>query len=356
MISTSEFQVAVLGSGPVGILAALELSKQYKTALITHRLPSHDDRPTVESIPASLLGLLVDYGIHPKRIGVDELHETRLIAWEQENAEKTLGSPAAHIERPALDLALLDALIASQRVKIILTRQPLSRASIAELQHRSLRLIDATGRRSVSATRRIHPAKPWIARSFLISREYCPAGADFRIAPLSWGFVYRLGSARRLLIGVVGSGKAVAESSLAIEQQIQHWGAGWILDDLPSITEMGEGRRAPASVQWTNGDSGLRIGDAALARDTLSSQGLATGLSEALYTGAIRNRNDQDLFALRQCEQRGSHLRSLAKMITTCRFRESDTWREYSEFVEKHLNERYPASAVALQRGQISIS
>jgi hypothetical protein len=57
--------------------------------------------------------------------------------------------------------------------------------------------------------------------------------------------------------------------------------APWMLEDLPAFAGLRSGGACAASVQWSEG-SGSRIGDAALARDALSSQGLATGASKAL--------------------------------------------------------------------------
>jgi flavin-dependent dehydrogenase len=346
--------VVVLGAGPSGMVAALEVSKHYRTALLTRRLPSDDEAPRVEAVPASLIAQLVEFGIHPAQIGVERLHESRLIAWEQEACAERMGPVAAHVERPALDLALLRALTASQRVDIIWSQQSASfDAIIAAARHQDIRLIDATGRRSASAKRRIHPARPWAARTFLVLRRACSADTALRIAALPRGFVYRLGAARYIVVGIVGRGKIVAGAPLELEQHLHEYGAGWILEGLPPIVGMTPGRTAPSSVQWTSGDVGRRIGDAALARDILSSQGLASGISEALYVAAIRDYNGENLLSLRQVEQRVSHLRSLASLIARCRFRESHVWREYAEFIAKHLVHKQPVSGIALRAGQI---
>src|SRR5262244_1365133 len=99
-------QVVVLGSGPAGMMAALELSKHYRTVLLTRRLPSVEEAPRVEAVPAALIALLIKLGIHPGQIGVECLHESRLMAWEHDDCAASIGSAAAHVERPALDVAL----------------------------------------------------------------------------------------------------------------------------------------------------------------------------------------------------------------------------------------------------------
>src|SRR5260370_4223215 len=106
------------------MVAALELSKRYRTTLIARQLPSAEAGPRVEAVPASLVALLVEFGIHPRRIGVEDLHESRMIAWEREAFQESRGPVSAHVERPALDLALLDAVVASGRISITLSDHP----------------------------------------------------------------------------------------------------------------------------------------------------------------------------------------------------------------------------------------
>ncbi|HVS82903.1 MAG TPA: hypothetical protein VHE60_14330 [Pyrinomonadaceae bacterium] len=354
MTGIRDFQVVVLGSGPVGMVAALELSKHYRTALITSCLPSAELAPRVEAVPASLLALLVEYGIHPKQIGVDRLHETRLISWEKEGFTESVGPVSAHVERPALDLALLSALVASKRVNIILGQQSetFSKALAAARNHK-VRLIDATGRRSLSAKKKIQPARPWAARTLFTSRRSCSGSQEFRICALPGGFVFRLGAADYIVLGIVGRGKTVAGNPHELDHLLHEYGAAWILEGLPRVAEMTQGGISPASVQWTIGDAGTRIGDAALARDTLSSQGLACGISEALYAAAIRDDEGGNLFSLRQFEQRTSHLRALSGLIARCRCRDEVAWREYAAFISGHLLDENPVSSVALRTGQL---
>lgn len=351
-MATHDFQVAVIGSGPVGMVAALELSNHYRTAIITDRLPSAYEATRVEAVPASLLGLLVQYGVHPRKIGVDRLHKARLIAWEKNSFAESIGPAAAHVERPALDLALLDVLKTSRRVKITLSQGPVSLDAVDSLQQRGVRLIDATGRRSVTATRRIHPARSWAARPFLTSTTACSATGEFRIAALPGGFAYRLGTSRIINLGIVGRGTTVAGDPAELERHLQEYEAGWLLEGLPRIADMIPGRVSPASVQWATGNNHRRIGDATLARDTLSSQGLACGISEALYAAGIRDDEGEELLSHRQFEQRLSHLGSLARLMARCRFGEHDAWKEYQKFIAGHLVHHQPMLRVGLRAGK----
>ena len=352
-----ETPTVVLGAGPAGLVAVLELSKRYSTTLLARQLPSADDPPRVEAVPASLLALFLDYGVHPRQIGVDQLHESRLIAWEHDEFTKSRAPVAAHVERPALDLALLNAVLMSGRVNIKPSPQASSFVSaIRAARNQQLRLIDATGRSAVSARQRMHPPQPWAARTFLTSRESCPASTGLRIFGLPAGYVYRLGSANYIVLGIVGRGQVITGDCIKIERYIREHRAGRVLDGLPSMADMMPGRSSAASVQWTSGELGLRIGDAALARDILSSQGLAAGISDALYAAAIRSDDEETLFSIRQAQQRAAHLRSLGHSIASTRYREEQPWQEYAEFIAGHISHQETVSSVALTAGRITTS
>lgn len=350
-----ETPTVVLGAGPAGLVAVLELSKRYSTTLLARQLPSADDAPRVEAVPASLLALLLDYGIHPRQIGVDHLHDSHLIGWEHDESSETQAPVAAYVERPALDLALLSAVLMSGRVNI----QPCPEAkgfasAVRAARNQRLRLIDATGRGAVSARQRRRPPQPWAARTFLTSRESCAASTGLRIFALPAGYVYRLGSSNYIVLGIVGRGQVITTDCIKLERYIHERGAGRVLDGLPSMADMKPGRISAASVQWTSGELGIRIGDSALARDILSSQGLAAGISDALYAAAIRNDDDVALFSIRQAEQRADHLRSLGQLIARTRYREEKPWQDYAEFVAGHTSHEETVWSVALTAGHIT--
>lgn len=350
---THDCQVAVLGSGPVGMVAAHELSKRHRTALITCGLPSADEPQRVEAVPAALLALLVEYGIHPRKVGVERLNETRVVAWESAECVRSRAPAVAHVERPALDLALLDVLTAGRRVEVIMRPPSAFPDEVARLRNGGVRLIDATGRKAVTAAKKLRAARPWAARTFTAASRDCAADGELRVAALPDGYAYRLGSAARLILGVAGRGKALAGAAEGLEGYLTEHGAGWILAGLPPLSYMTPGRIAPASVQWAKGGDARLIGDAALARDALSSQGLAAGISEALYAAAVEDESGEVLLSLRQREQRAAHLRSLAHLVAACRFRAKEAWQEYEMFVARHLTRERPQPRVALRVGSL---
>jgi len=323
-----QFDVAVLGAGPVGLIAGLQLARSGRSVMIaSSRLPAADGPRRVDAVSAAFLALLTEFGIHPAAVGVDRLHRARLSAWP--TAEPLLSDTAAtaHVERPALDLELLRA-----AMRAGCEVQPGFRLGGGEITRRdwtARRSLDATGRAAVSAARRVRPEKPWIARSF-----WAPVGAHhrgFAIAQLPDGYAYRLGSASILTLGVAGRREALAGSPLGIAQQLRLH-APWLLQDLPAFADLRPGGGGAASVQWGEGD-GLRIGDAALARDALSSQGLAAGTSEALLAAAMASEDDRAAILARQREQRQAHLGSLLMLFETGRFAQAPAWREYGDFL-----------------------
>ena len=69
------------------------------------------------------------------------------------------------------------------------------------------------------------------------------------------------------------------------------------------------------------------IGDAALTRDALASQGTAITLSDACQAADPRTA-DAELSA-RCADARGRHVRHLDEMLRTCRYAAEPTWEAY---------------------------
>jgi flavin-dependent dehydrogenase len=346
------FNAVVIGAGPVGLMSALELSKTCKVAIITNRFASNDDPPRVESVPAQVIALLIEFGIHPKQIGVDRLHESRLAAWDKQVCNEIPAPVTAHVERPALDVALFTAAVRTRRIEFILSNQP--REALSIITNKSTNVIDASGRRAVTAKRRIQPTRPWVAKTFWVRKQDCLAMTKLRIAALTGGYVYRLGAMNCIGIGIVGRGDTLRADPSRLERNISEQGADWVLEGLPSLAEMSQGITMAASVQWTEGDEGVRIGSARLAHDALSSQGLATGLSDALYAASMRDKeNDHSFISARQTEQRLSHLDSMARVIANCRFANSYEWSEYAQFVSSYLSLSSVPSRTVLKDGHV---
>jgi hypothetical protein len=124
------------------------------------------------------------------------------------------------------------------------------------------------------------------------------------------------------------------------------------LEGLPALEYLHGGRAFPISVQWSEDSPCTAVGDAALARDVLSSQGIAAGFSSACYAAAIRSAHDSSLVLEHQRAERARHLQSLSELIAACRYAAAPEWARYGRFIARHLTVT-PADEVRLSRGQL---
>jgi hypothetical protein len=320
----------IIGAGPAGLAAALGLAGPSAVRIVTPTLPATTDAPRVDMVPATFLAFLLELGVHPAQLGVSELHDARILAWSRAEPEVVHGNAFAHIERPALELALLAAVERHSRIKILA-------GSVSRSMTEGERVIDATGRRALSATRTVGPPHPWLARVFFQRGSFDKTDQTFRMAALPAGYIYRMASPRLMTIGVVLSKHTGAMSARDTEQYVRSAGAGWVLPEIASLASMLSGRGGVASVQWSIGSPRAQpVADAALARDSLSAQGLCAGLSTAVST--VRTAEHS------WCPQRERlqrHLEFLAATVAHSRFRGEAPWSEYLKFVTDSAAHRH---------------
>jgi hypothetical protein len=321
----------VLGAGPVGLIAALAAARRGPTTLVTAHWPPSSSRRRIDVIPAPFLTLLLELGVDPGQLGVEDLQDTRLVAWENVDPTARRSPASAHVERSRLECALAYAAERAPNIEVVVKKGD------CRSLHPDL-VIDATGRTAASAERRIAPRRLWYAQTFYTAMHVSKAVQGFRLAALPRGYVYRLGSAHHLMIGVVGC--EPRRTPEQIEDDIRESGGGWLLAGAPRLGSMCRGRGGATSVQWSEGgDSPTRVGDASLARDALASQGMAAGGSDALQLGSgallpVARWLD------RVADQRSRHLSALRATIAACRFRGHSAWAEYARFIEKHTQTR----------------
>jgi hypothetical protein len=314
----------ILGSGPVGLIAALASARQGPTTLSVHRWPPHTLRPRIEVIPAPLLALLLEFGVNPAELGVDELHDARLIAWESAVPSLQRGPACAHIERGALERTLQEAVARDSRIRV---STPIGRAPWAAVD----RVFDATGRLAVTAAKRVDPARCWRTLIFAGETSRSRALSAFRIAALPDGYAYRLGSGRQVVLGIAGP--TTRRSAEHVEAHLRANGAAWLLAGLPPLAALRPGRGGISNAAWTEEwGRAICLGDAALARDALASQGLAVGISDALQL-ATGNGPFADAWAQRTKQARIDHARTLLDILARGRFRQESAWIEYARFL-----------------------
>ncbi|MES2039134.1 MAG: hypothetical protein V4495_14975 [Pseudomonadota bacterium] len=352
------YRVAVLGNGPVGILAALRVARQGRGPVLLlaadppASVVAEGSGYRIEAVPVSLLALLLEYGIHPHLIGAEQTHDLRQIQWDSE-ASMSLSTPkTVHIHRPALEQALWQKLLQEPRIHLRLGEQSLqlhdagatgADSSNGDGWHADL-LIDASGRAARTASSIDKSQQPWVARLFtLADKTRQPGGFQprfhshiqphFKLAALPQGYVYSLATPQVQNVVFVGRGKTVKGSAGELQQLLQSAQAGWVLQGLPDLVEFHGGMGHPVSLQWATSEHSVLIGDAALARDILSSQGLSCGLSEALYAADLGTPLARANFQERQKQQRQLHATALLNQIRSCLYSIETAWQDYAQFI-----------------------
>jgi hypothetical protein len=122
---------------------------------------------------------------------------------------------------------------------------------------------------------------------------------------------------------------------------------------MPHLQSLTRGASGVCSLQWATAGRALLAGDASLARDSLSSQGLAGSLSDALYAVAAVIGGDLEALRRRQEGNLAAHLAHMRELLSRCRFRNHPIWSDYEMFFR--ANSGIPNHVVqpALQYGRL---
>jgi 2-polyprenyl-6-methoxyphenol hydroxylase-like FAD-dependent oxidoreductase len=348
------YDIAVLGGGAAGLTAALTAAKSARTILVFNRPLDPHAPHRIDAIPARTLALLVELGVAPRAIGADRLYDRHQTCWATDTPQWNRGPQTAHIERPALEAALFDAVRSNGRIDIVIDRlKPKYRRGFTGTGWSARHLIDATGRAAVTAQARLRPRPAWGSRFFWTRRTAVRAGPEFRIAALPGGYAYRLGSAGHIGIGLVGRGALLKADAAALHHLLRQADAQWLCQDMPPLQSMSRGASGVTSVQWAVPGRAALIGDASIARDPLSSQGLAASLSDALYAVAAIMTGDADSLRERQSENLGSHLMHLKTVLMQCRYLDNAHWTAYERFIAANIPGRVDRPASALRHGRL---
>jgi hypothetical protein len=110
-------------------------------------------------------------------------------------------------------------------------------------------------------------------------------------------------------------------------------GIDWLLAGMPrSAKENSIG--GVASVQWSTGSGrAIRIGDAAVARDALASQGIANGISGGL--SLFEGLDAVETYCRRTRTEILSHLSNLQELIRSCAHSAHPFWESYADFLAR---------------------
>jgi hypothetical protein len=276
----------------------------------------------VESVPAAVLTLLLELGITPAELDVDRLDRGRLVAWEQTEPEVRSSPACAQLDRAALLTALWRRIRCCPQIRVVgRLRARLSDAVTG-------RLVDATGRRAVTAHDHLRPRQPWVAASCTVPRR--TFDPTMRLAAGAGGYAYRLGSASWLTVGWAGTSVPPRDAD-ALRRRIFDAGAGWLVEQVPLEGMPTTCRVASMSIPVRGPGPIVALGDAALARDALASQGGSIGLSDARL--AAEPATSSEDITQRAAEGRARHLQFLTGVLDSCRHRDTPAWSEYRQWV-----------------------
>ncbi len=324
---TADF--VVIGAGPAALACALWRARHGRVFVVRpEKASSQTDAAWIEAVPTRTIAELVALGIHPHDLGVREFVHTRAIAWRSPEPEIMDTYPAAHLERPALEHALLALAERHRRIDFVPHDALASWSQAGPTRAGSgTYIIDASGRRALTATRVHRPRRPWIARTFAVECDPRRGVAPLMVAALPNGYLYRAAGARSTTVGVVGRGSMLAGSGRDVCLRLLDSTARWAVVDLAARAWRSIGSR-PASLQWAEFDNTVAIGDAAFARDALSSQGLACSLADARYAAHVANDHDRQALAERSRLACESHAAALLRMARE-QWCNTGLWRYY---------------------------
>lgn len=310
----------VVGSGTTALAAALFAARSGPVDLYARACAPRSR--SVESVPAAALTLLVELGVTPDELDVARLSRERIVAWEDPEPTALGGPACAHIDTAALHHALLRR--AMNHPAVTVRAAPHSTA---------LRpgWVDATGRRAVSAHRHIRPSRTWTAA--VVTVPSADTG-ELRLAAARDGYAYRLGSAHWTSIGWVAPDRP-PRSGAELLACIEKRGAAWLLADLCIPAGLPTYRRPASAAVPMPSTTAVPIGDAALARDALASQGVSLGLSDACLIADPATTLDD--IAGRRDEAISRHFRHLTETVANCQYAESPCWAQYLSWISGHL-------------------
>jgi hypothetical protein len=314
---TRPYPTTVLGSGVAATAYAL-FAARHGPVVLAGAPPTGRAR-AVESVPAATLTLLLELGVLPREVDAAPLLRRRTASWETAWPVQHDGPACAHLDRGALVHALWRRVAADRRVTVV----PRERGRTAAAGHR----VDATGARARTAVAVTRRPGAWTAASLTLPRR--GAAPDLRLAAAPDGYGYRLGSASLLTLGWVGCGPPPRDGP-ALWQRIGHTTAE-LLAALPAPPPEPTHRRPAGLALPVAATDTVPIGDAALTRDALASQGTALALSDACL--AADPRTTAAALSTRRAEARDRHVRNLTDVLAACRHADEPAWAAYRRWL-----------------------
>jgi 2-polyprenyl-6-methoxyphenol hydroxylase-like FAD-dependent oxidoreductase len=315
------FDVAVIGGGPAGTTAARRLALLGHCVGLFHAAPSVDPADTRwESLSPGAEALLSRYhGDHGSRASGRALRGEARLRWSQDSGDGGMRSSAV-VERADFDRELRASAVSAgvelvpANVRVTPSGNPssapptLHSADSGQPLATCRFLIDAGGRRTVLSGKRKALGEPLFALQAHLHGNHLPAGHTHLEAGPDW-WLWSAG---------IGDGMAVAQVFVdpttlrrdvasVFENRLRSSSlfgpGGW---SLATPCRVREATPRAASVVLTR--RSLKAGDAALALDPLSSQGLQHALNNAGQSAVMVNtllrRPENEAMVRRFCRER----------------------------------------------------
>ena len=218
-MSTPGFDLAIVGGGPVGIFAALHAVRQGSVVLVCGPPERTREVPRIETLPASVVCLLVDVGLPPRLAGIRRFHDSRQVAWSKAQPADHAGRPMAHVDHETLRTQLLAIAASTPGISIVTdpSRPRRTAAGWVASSWHATSILDASGRSMVLQRGRSGLAHPWVARPFWTHAPTAHEPEGLRIAALPFGYVYRVSSDEFDTLWVAGRGPELGGTPRALE-------------------------------------------------------------------------------------------------------------------------------------------
>ena len=331
-VAEGGWETVVLGGGPVGLTTALIAARYGRVLVVLPRPAPAVSIFRIDCVPVALLALFVELGLHPRELGASSVYDRRLVAWSGTTPEVVHGPGTVHLLRPVLERLLLERARTHRAISFAFNI-PLDALPATN------RILDATGRRAITADHRYLPPNPAILRGVIVRGGFSRAQQAFRLASLPTGYAYRLGAGNALMVGLVQGRDQWRKNAGTLGERLRAVGVEWLLAGMCCDTGKGS-IGGIASVQWSSGlGLAIRIGDASIARDALASQGIANGISAALslFEGGDAGRS----YCWQTRTEILSHLTTLRRLIRSCAHSAHPFWENYADFLACHAGQAH---------------
>lgn len=328
MIKQNEFDVIVIGAGPAGLSVALKLYSLGRKVAVISKIRSYD-REQLETIPnLDILSHVFSFKpLHGP--GIVDLGRPGISCWSRVEIKN---NPVIVVDRSKLDPLLIEystsigiIFFTSNEISLHKVDDSIWKVQIDKEIFLSRYVVDATGRNSAFTKRR--EIVPWKQVGIVTEVEINNGCHSLwtESLPLGWIWIIK-GRGRNswlsmfldeasLTLGAAEIWKKAINTSL-IRNEMNLISSNFIAQDL-----------TPSAVNSLFNNGLVSLGDAALSRDPLGSQGLSVAVSDGQAIGVAINNLlvDSSKFSIVKRFLESKHQRAINQHITFLKESYSDS-------------------------------